>query len=71
MVMQTPIWDRTGLTGNYDFEFRYVGNPDSASDADAPWLGTALQDRLGLLLEKAKGPSVTLVVDQVEEPSEN
>jgi uncharacterized protein (TIGR03435 family) len=66
-----PVWDRTGLSGNYYFAFRYtqVFRPDL--ETDAPSLATALQDNLGLKLEKQRGPVETLVVDSIEAPSEN
>jgi uncharacterized protein (TIGR03435 family) len=66
-----PVWDRTGLPGNYYFAFRYSRDADAELEADAPALATALQGSLGLKLEKQKGPIETLVVDSVEEPSEN
>jgi uncharacterized protein (TIGR03435 family) len=66
-----PVWDRTGLSGNYYFAFRYVKEvaPDVATDA--PSLATALKESLGLKMEKQKGPVETLVIGHVEEPSEN
>ena len=66
--MKTPVWDRTGRSGVYDFHFFYATDP---AIGDAPWIGTALQESLGLNLEKQKGPVDTLVVDRIEEPSEN
>jgi uncharacterized protein (TIGR03435 family) len=66
---QMPVWDRTGLSGNYYFAFRYA--PDNADSETAPQLATALQETLGLRLEKQKGPVESLVIDYVEEPSEN
>jgi uncharacterized protein (TIGR03435 family) len=70
-VTKVPIWDRTGLTGNYDFEFRYALDPGPEAEADAPSLATALRDNLGLTLKKQKGPLETLVIDRIQEPSEN
>lgn len=68
--MGTPVWDRTGLAGRYDFQFRYALDENDASVAE-PWIGTALQETLGLRLEKQKGLVDTLVVDRIDEPSEN
>jgi uncharacterized protein (TIGR03435 family) len=66
--LRMPVWDKTGLLGRYDFEFRYARDLDVG---DAPWLGTALQEALGLTLEKQKGPAESLMIDYIEEPSEN
>jgi uncharacterized protein (TIGR03435 family) len=67
-ALGTPVWDRTGRSGRYDFDFLYATD---LGNTGAPWIGTALQETLGLNLEKAKGPVETLVVDHIEEPSDN
>jgi uncharacterized protein (TIGR03435 family) len=69
----TPVWDRTGLTGNYYFAFRYSQDlsPDLDTQASYPSLSAALQQNLGLEMKKQKGPVETLVVDHIEPPSEN
>lgn len=66
-----PAWDRTGLTGKYDFEFRYAADLSPEAETDAPSLATALRESLGLTLKKQKGVVETLVVDHIEEPLEN
>ena len=66
-----PVWDRTGLSGTYDFAFRYAQGLGTDSQTDAPSLATALQESLGLKLEKQKGPVGTLLIDHIEEPAEN
>jgi uncharacterized protein (TIGR03435 family) len=71
-AMGRKVVDRTGLTGKYDFSFVYT--PEEAKDdanAKAPHLLTALQEQLGLKLEPAKGPVDSVVVDHVEQPTEN
>ena len=52
----------------FDFKVDYAidDNPDSGSS-----LLMAVQDRLGLKLEAAKGPVDTLVVDRAAKPSAN
>lgn len=70
-VVAAPVWDKTGLSGKFNFEFRCAPFTDAGADSGAPSLGTALQENLGLKLEKQTGPVETLVVDHVEEPSEN
>jgi uncharacterized protein (TIGR03435 family) len=75
------IRDETGLKGIYDFTLQY--RPDSRipglqGPADAPMpdssgtsIFTALQEQLGLRLESTRGPVDTIVIDHIEEPSEN
>jgi len=66
-----PVWDRTGLAGNYYFAFRYMRDLATDLEADAPALTTALQESLGLRLERQNGPVETLQIDYVQEPSKN
>jgi uncharacterized protein (TIGR03435 family) len=68
-TVRIPVWDKTGLSEKYDFEFLYAR--DEGAEAAAPWLGTALQQTLGLTFDKQKGLQETLVVDSIEPPSEN
>jgi uncharacterized protein (TIGR03435 family) len=77
------VVDRTGLSGVFDFNLEFApevgpgSQPSatastSASDASAPpSIFTALQEQLGLKLEAQKGPVDVLVIDHVEQPSEN
>jgi uncharacterized protein (TIGR03435 family) len=69
-ILHTAVWDRTGITGRYDFAFRYA-NVNASPDVDVPWAGTALEDSLGLMLDKQKGPLETVAVDHIEEPTPN
>jgi uncharacterized protein (TIGR03435 family) len=66
-----PVWDQTGLSGNYSFTFRYARDLGADSATGEPFLPTALRESLGLELKKQKGPLETLVVDSIAEPSEN
>jgi bla regulator protein blaR1 len=80
------VVDKTGLTGKYDFTLRWtpderapskkIGSepmPGNAppSDSSGPSIFTAIQEQLGLKLERQKGPVEILVIDHVERPSEN
>jgi uncharacterized protein (TIGR03435 family) len=70
------VVDRTGLTGNWDFEMKYVAPPPNGplppgvelppSDPDAPDLFTAVREQLGLKLEATTGPVEVLVIDSIE-----
>jgi uncharacterized protein (TIGR03435 family) len=82
-VLDRPVVDRTGLAGRFDFtltwtpdESQFVGFgarvPPPSTDVSAPpGLFTAIQEQLGLKLERTKAPVDVLVVDRVEKPSEN
>jgi uncharacterized protein (TIGR03435 family) len=70
-----PIIDKTGLTGKFDFKVerkdiaQNAERPDRAFDAAA--LILAIEDQLGLKLEKTQGPWEHFVIDHVERPSPN
>lgn len=69
------INDRTGLKGPYALELNY--SPDGLAAGgdraagDLPPFLTALQDQLGLKLQREKTMVPVLVVDSIERPSEN
>jgi uncharacterized protein (TIGR03435 family) len=74
------VVDRTGLTGNWEFELTFAaeqrGQPPPganipAPDPDAPSIYTAIQEQLGLKLESTKGPVEVLVVDSAEHPTDD
>ncbi|MFT4111515.1 TIGR03435 family protein [Silvibacterium sp.] len=70
--LQRDVIDQTGLTGKYSFALKYSSQdaPQGADDA-GPSIFAALQEQLGLKLVSAKGPVKTLVIDHIEEPTEN
>jgi uncharacterized protein (TIGR03435 family) len=64
------VFDKTGLSGAFDFSMEYAR--DDRDSADQPSVFTAVQEQLGLKLEKAKGPVEILVIDRAEKaPTEN
>ena len=67
-ALDRPVIDKTGITGRFDFHLEYT--PDRFVTADAPGSGpsifTAVQEQLGLKLEKANGPAEFLVIDSIE-----
>jgi uncharacterized protein (TIGR03435 family) len=74
------VVDRTGLTGNWDFELHFAaeqrGQPPPgvnfpAPDPDAPSLFTALQEQLGLKLQSTKAPVDVTVIDSIEHPTDD
>ena len=64
------VFDRTGLTGNFDIELQWTPeNLRAISAGEGPSLFTALQEQLGLKLESARGPVEYLVIDSAELPT--
>jgi uncharacterized protein (TIGR03435 family) len=71
--LEREVIDKTGLTGEYDVHLKWTPDnaPQPLPDDAPPNLFTALQEQLGLRLQPGKGPVKTLVVDHVEQPTEN
>jgi uncharacterized protein (TIGR03435 family) len=77
-VMRTIV-DKTAFTGFFDVDLKW--NPNemagaapadrSSSFADRPSIFIALQEKLGLKLEPARGPVEVLVIDRAEKPTQN
>jgi uncharacterized protein (TIGR03435 family) len=79
-TLGAPLTDATGLTGKYDYTIFWSTTATDAvrretpatDDPDGPCIFDAVQDQLGLKIEKTKGPVQMLVVDHVEKkPTEN
>jgi uncharacterized protein (TIGR03435 family) len=82
--LSSEVQNDTGLKGNYDFTLRWApesmrleagsssasGNAN-VSDNAAPSIFDALQEQLGLKLEMQKAPLDVIVIDHIEQPSEN
>jgi uncharacterized protein (TIGR03435 family) len=75
--LDRPVIDKTGLTGKFDITLKFAredishaSHGDTSAD-DLPSIFTAVEEQLGLKLEPGKGPVDTLVVDQLNQPSEN
>ena len=75
-----PVKDKTGLTGKYDVTYRIELRPSPQEDgtpAPVPpdffssQISTIVEEQLGLRLNAAKGPVESLVIDHVEQPSQN
>jgi len=67
----TFVLDQTGLSGSYYFGFRFASLRGLNDVPEAPSLFSAVQDELGLKLEKQKGSPEVLVIDHIQQPSEN
>ena len=68
-VLRAPVVDRSGLTGTFDVDLRW--SRDATPTDDAPVLPTALQEQLGLRLQREQVPTEVLVIDRIEHPTEN
>ena len=75
------VIDKTGLTATYDFSLKWTplqttptpgGNgPAPPPDVEGASLFTALEEQLGLKLVPTKAQGHVLVIDHIEQPSEN
>jgi uncharacterized protein (TIGR03435 family) len=79
-TLGAPLTDATGLTGRYNFTIFWSTTATDAARRGAPAtdesdglsIFDAVQEQLGLKIEKRKGPEQMLVVDHVEKkPTEN
>jgi len=70
--LDRPVVNQTGLKGRYDFKLQWSTDdaPTTAPDAP-PGLFTAIQDQIGLKLERVKAPADVLVIDKLEKPGAN
>jgi uncharacterized protein (TIGR03435 family) len=69
--VRTPIRDRTGLTGTFDYDVIFALRDVDVDVNSAPMVPTAIQEELGLKLEKSKIPVKVLIVDHAEKPTAN
>jgi uncharacterized protein (TIGR03435 family) len=66
-VVDTPVIDKTGLQGSFDFHLDF-----SVEESDtSPNIFAAVEQQLGLKLVSQKGPLDFLVIDHVEKPTLN
>jgi uncharacterized protein (TIGR03435 family) len=74
-----PVIDKTGLPGTYDFFIEFTPEingplPPGATfqpDPNGPTFQEAMKEQLGMKLESQNGSVQAIVIDHVEEPSEN
>jgi uncharacterized protein (TIGR03435 family) len=79
------VIDKTGLSGYYDFALTYTpagdqlpqgppppgAPPPPPIDPNGPSFFTAIQEQLGLKLDNQRGPVEVVVIDSIEQPTEN
>ncbi len=69
--LSARVRDLTALTGTFDYNVVFAGDNNPSNVSELPTLMTALQQELGLRLEKNKGTAEVLVVDHIEKPTPN
>jgi uncharacterized protein (TIGR03435 family) len=82
---QRVVLDKTGLKGYYDLALTYTPTGDQLPqgppppgapppppiDPDGPTFFTAIQEQLGLKLDNQRGPVEVVVIDSINQPTEN
>jgi bla regulator protein blaR1 len=78
-IVGRSVVDTTDLAGRYDFKLTFtpetrlgaLGGPEAQPQSvpDAPSIFTALQEQLGLKLERQRGPVDVVVIDGIQQPS--
>jgi uncharacterized protein (TIGR03435 family) len=66
------VVDKTGLTGRFDFSYKWANDLPATDAADGRVsFMTALEEQLGLRLERTTAPVDVLVIESVERPAPN
>jgi len=78
--LQVTVVNNTGLTGQWWFNLHYRSEPPAipgvdlskeTANPDLPSFTTALQEQLGLRLDRTRGPVPFVMIDHIERPLEN
>ena len=73
--LQATVVDKTGLKGQWRFNVYYgselsiPGIPPEPPNPNLPSFAAALQEQLGLRLERTRGPVEVVMIDSVERPT--
>lgn len=73
-AINTTVVDKTGLPGFYDVTMSaFIGGgvANAGPDDPRPQMTTAVQQMLGLKLERVRGVADVIVVERIERPTEN
>src|SRR5262249_36935935 len=79
VLLDRPVINKTGITGRFDILVKFAREGTEVArfkgpapdPAGPPSILVAIQEQLGLKLDSGRGPVETLVIDQIERPSEN
>ena len=67
-----PVVDASGLKGVYDFKLEWITNGQANSGSPGPTMFDAVQDQLGLKLDRRRQAVEILVIDKLDRtPTEN
>ena len=72
--LQTIVVDKTGLTGQWRFDFYYSYSSNELSERgnpDLPSFEGAIREQLGLRLDRTRGSAPVTVIESVERPTPN
>jgi uncharacterized protein (TIGR03435 family) len=81
-VLDRPVVDKTGLKGRYDFTLNWTPDegqfrgipipPQPKDDPNAPpGLFTAIQEQIGIKMDRTNAPVEVIVIDKVDKPTDN
>ena len=71
-VSDVPVLDRTGLSGKFTYDLRFVSHQDSGGlRTIPPELIDALREQFGLALRPEQARLPVILIDSIERPSEN
>ena len=72
-ALGAPVVDRTGLAGRWDYAVAHSGQPSAgaAPTDDRPALLPAVEQQLGLKVQRTRGPVDVFVIESVQPPTEN
>jgi uncharacterized protein (TIGR03435 family) len=70
--LQTIVVDKTGLAGQWRFDFYYSSEDLSGrTNQDVPSFEGAIREQLGLRLDRTRGSAPVIVIESVERPTAN
>ena len=68
-IIGAAVTDRTELAGSYDIKIEWTPAETADAGTDYVPLFIAIEEQLGLKLERSKGPIDVLVIDSAQRPT--
>lgn len=63
-ALDAPVFDETGLTNSYDFQFSLLAQPGDNHESRIEWAKNVLLRELGLKLIPSSGPHECLTIEK-------